>query len=37
LDGASSDWGKARRNSRTKDAAQQWINHLQQERRRKAS
>ena len=37
LDSASSDWGKARRNSRTKDAAQQWINHLQQERRRKAS
>ena len=37
FDAASSDWGKARRNSRTKDAAQQWINHLQEERRRKAS
>jgi tetratricopeptide (TPR) repeat protein len=37
FDSASSDWGKARRNSRTKDAAQQWINHLQEERRRKAS
>ena len=37
FDGASSDWGKARRYSRTKDAAQQWINHLQEERRRKAS
>jgi tetratricopeptide (TPR) repeat protein len=37
FDSASSDWGKARRNSRTKDAAQQWINHLEEERRRKAS
>jgi len=37
FEAASSDWGKARRNSRTKDAAQQWINHLQEERRRKAS
>lgn len=37
FDGASSDWGKARRYDRTKDAAQQWINHLQEERRRKAS
>ena len=37
FDGASSDWGKARRYSGTKDAAQQWINHLQEERRRRAS
>jgi len=37
FDSASSDWGKARRYDRTKDAAQQWINHLQEERRRKAS
>lgn len=36
-DGAKSDWRIARRNSRTKDAAQQWINHLEEERRRKAS
>jgi len=37
FDQASSNWSRARRNSRTKDAAQQWINHLQEERRRKAS
>lgn len=37
FDSASTDWGKARRYDGTKDAAQQWINHLQEERRRKSS
>lgn len=35
-DQASSDWGKASRYPRTKDAAQQWMNHLQEERKRRA-
>jgi tetratricopeptide (TPR) repeat protein len=37
LDQASADWGRASRYPRTKDAAQQWMNHLQEERRRRAS
>ena len=37
FDSASSDWGKARRYDSTKDAAQQWMNHLREERQRKAS
>jgi len=37
FDQASSDWGKASRYPRSKDAAQQWINHLQEERKRRAS
>lgn len=37
FDQASSDWGRASRYPRTKDAAQQWINHLQEERQRRAS
>ncbi|MEJ8569040.1 tetratricopeptide repeat protein [Elongatibacter sediminis] len=37
LDRASADWGRASRYPRTKDAAQQWINHLREERRRRAS
>ena len=36
FDSASSDWGKASRYPRTKDAAQQWMNHLREERRRRA-
>jgi tetratricopeptide (TPR) repeat protein len=36
FDSASSDWGKASRYARTKDAAQQWMNHLREERRRRA-
>jgi tetratricopeptide (TPR) repeat protein len=34
---ASADWGRAARYPRTRDAAEQWINHLQEERRRRAS
>jgi tetratricopeptide (TPR) repeat protein len=37
FDQASADWGRASRYPRTKDAAQQWMNHLQEERRRRAS
>ncbi|MGK2926070.1 MAG: tetratricopeptide repeat protein [Lysobacterales bacterium] len=37
LDSASADWGRAGRFERTRDAAQQWMNHLQEERRRRAS
>jgi tetratricopeptide (TPR) repeat protein len=37
LEGASSDWGKAGRYDKTRDAARQWMNHLQEERRRRAS
>ena len=37
FDQASADWGRASRYSRTRDAAQQWMNHLQEERRRRAS
>lgn len=35
-DAASSDWGKASRFEKTRSAAQQWMNHLQEERRRRA-
>lgn len=37
LDSASSDWGKAGRYDKTREAARQWMNHLQEERRRQAS
>ena len=37
FDSASADWGRAGRYPRSKDAAQQWMNHLQEERRRRAS
>ncbi len=37
FDSASSDWGKAGRYEKTRDAARQWMNHLQEERRRRAS
>lgn len=37
FDSASSDWGKAGRYERSRAAAQQWMNHMQEERRRKAS
>ncbi|HMB58534.1 MAG TPA: tetratricopeptide repeat protein [Xanthomonadales bacterium] len=37
FDQASSDWGKASRYPRSKDAANQWMNHLQEERKRRAS
>ncbi len=37
FDSASADWGKAGRYDRTRDAARQWMNHLREERRRKAS
>ncbi len=36
FEGASSDWGKAGRYDKTRDAARQWMNHLQEERRRRA-
>lgn len=36
-DSASADWGKAGRYEKTRDAARQWMNHLQEERRRRAS
>jgi tetratricopeptide (TPR) repeat protein len=34
---ASSDWGKAARYEKTRESARQWMNHLQEERRRRAS
>lgn len=37
LDSASSDWSKAARYANTRDAARQWINHLKEERQRRAS
>jgi tetratricopeptide (TPR) repeat protein len=37
LDSASADWGRAGRYERSREAAQQWMNHLQEERRRRAS
>jgi tetratricopeptide (TPR) repeat protein len=37
LDSASADWGRAGRFERTRDAALQWMNHLREERRRRAS
>jgi tetratricopeptide (TPR) repeat protein len=36
-DSASADWGRAGRYEKTRKAAQQWMNHLQEERRRRAS
>jgi tetratricopeptide (TPR) repeat protein len=36
FDGASADWGKAGRYERSRDAARQWMNHLREERQRKA-
>ncbi|MEE8338782.1 MAG: tetratricopeptide repeat protein [Xanthomonadales bacterium] len=36
FDGASADWGKAGSYDRTRDAARQWMNHLREERQRKA-
>ncbi|MBT8048766.1 MAG: tetratricopeptide repeat protein [Xanthomonadales bacterium] len=36
-DSASADWGRAGRYEKTRDAAQQWMNHLKEERRRRAS
>lgn len=37
FESASSDWGKAGRYEKTREAARQWMNHLQEERRRRAS
>ncbi|HKX57661.1 MAG TPA: hypothetical protein VJN01_16235, partial [Xanthomonadales bacterium] len=36
-DAASADWGRASRYPKARDAAQQWMNHLEEERRRRAS
>lgn len=36
LDAASSDWGRASRYQDTRDAAQQWMNHLREERLRRS-
>jgi predicted negative regulator of RcsB-dependent stress response len=36
-DRANDDWTKARRIRETRDSAQQWLNHLQEERRRRSS
>jgi len=37
FDSASTDWGRAGRYDKTRDAARQWLNHLREERQRKAS
>ena len=37
FDSASSDWSKAGRYKKTREAALQWMNHLREERRRAAS
>jgi tetratricopeptide (TPR) repeat protein len=37
FDAAGSDWGRAVRYDGTKDAVRQWINHLREERQRRAS
>jgi len=37
FDAASADWGRAARYESTRDAARQWINHLREERLRRAS
>jgi tetratricopeptide (TPR) repeat protein len=37
LDAASADWGRASRYEDTRDAARQWMNHLREERLRRAS
>lgn len=34
---AAADWTRARRYDRTREAAQQWINHMREEQRRRAS
>jgi tetratricopeptide (TPR) repeat protein len=36
FDSASADWGKASRYDKARDAAKQWMNHLEEERRRRA-
>lgn len=36
FDDASADWGRASRYERTRDAAQQWMAHLREERRKRA-
>jgi tetratricopeptide (TPR) repeat protein len=36
FDAASADWGRASRYEKTRNAAQQWMNHLAEERRRRA-
>jgi len=35
FDSASADWGRAGRYDKTREAARQWMNHLQEERRRR--
>ena len=37
FDNASSDWARASRYEKTREAARQWMNHLEEERRRRAS
>ncbi len=37
LDAAGADWDRASRFENTKDAARQWLNHLREERQRRAS
>jgi tetratricopeptide (TPR) repeat protein len=37
LDAASTDWGRSSRFENTRDAARQWMNHLKEERQRRAS
>ncbi len=36
FDSASADWGRASRYEKARDAAKQWMNHLEEERRRRA-
>jgi len=36
FDSASADWGKASKYPKARDAARQWMNHLEEERRRRA-
>jgi tetratricopeptide (TPR) repeat protein len=37
LDQAGADWGRASRYEKSRDSARQWMNHLREERRRRAS
>jgi tetratricopeptide (TPR) repeat protein len=37
FDNAGADWGRAGRYDKTRDAARQWMNHLEEERRRGAT
>ena len=37
FDSAGADWGRAGRYEKSRDAARQWMNHLEEERRRRAS